>query len=481
MILPGHKTKIVCTLGPSSRPPSVLSELIKGGMNVARLNFSHGTFQEHTETIRSIRSIATRLKRIVPILADLPGPKIRIGLLENEPLILKKGEEITLTTQDLSGKAGLIPVNYKRLPESVRLGGAIFLNDGFIQLKVANVSGDAVRCKVVVGGPLLSHKGLNLPGAEMFVEAVTDKDLELVDFGLKQGISIFGVSFVEKAEDILKVRRFAKDRGKDIHIIAKIERARAVQNIDGILEAADGVMVARGDLGVEMPIEEVPAIQKRIIRKANLLGRPVITATQMLESMVDNSRPTRAEVTDVANAILDGTDAVMLSEETAMGKYPVEAVRMMVKIATSIEGQRRGFGSHLHELEIHGRRRGEEERISVPDIISRTVVEAAGDLHARFILVPTEFGKTPRHISRFKPACWILAFCESEEVCNFLVFSSGVYPVTLRVEKGNLYRRMTEFLKKSRLGKPGDRAILTESQFPGKPPGTDSFGVITLV
>ena len=480
MILPGHKTKIVCTIGPASRSAKVFSELVKNGLNVARLNFSHGTFEDHGRDIHMIRSVAARAGRTIPILVDLPGPKLRIGTLKEENIALKKGKEVILTAGDMPGTAERISVTYKRLPESVSVGGIIYLNDGFIQLKVVGVSGEEVRCRVVVGGPLYSHKGLNLPGAKVFVEAVSERDLECVDFGLAQGITVFGVSFVEKAEDLIKVRDFAEKKGKHVRLVAKIERARAVQNIDEILRAADGVMVARGDLGVEVPIEEVPAIQKRIIRKANLLGRPVITATQMLESMVGNSRPTRAEVTDVANAILDGTDAVMLSEETAMGEYPAEAVGMMVKIATSIEGQRKDFAGGLREIATPGRRRGDEEKLSVPDIISRKVVEAALELRVRFILVPTVSGATPRRISRFKPVCWVLPFTESEETARFLVFSYGVSPVILPGGEGEWYGRISRFLKASGLGRPGDRVILTESQFPGDTPGTDSFAVISI-
>jgi pyruvate kinase len=333
----GHKTGIVCTIGPSSCNPRILQQMIKSGMDVARLNFSHGTLPEHRRYINLIRKTASRLKRKVDILADLPGPKIRVGKLKPSPLKLKKGAKVVLTTRKVTGTKSLIPVPYKRLTDSVRRGGIIYLNDGFIQLRVMNISGDEVRCKVVIGGRLLSHKGLNIPGAKMYVDAVTPHDLALVDFALGEGVSNFGISFVTSAADIVKVRDFAKRRNKKVYLVAKIERAQAIENLDAILKASDAIMVARGDLGVDIPIEDVAGVQKTIIRKANRAGRPVITATQMLESMVDNIRPTRAEVTDVANAILDGTDAVMLSEESAIGRYPVETVEMMGKIASSIE------------------------------------------------------------------------------------------------------------------------------------------------
>jgi len=307
--LAGHKTKIVCTIGPASRTELVIKKLIKSGMNVARLNLSHGTLEHHREDIRRIRSLAAQLERAVTILIDLPGPKIRIGKLQNEPLELRRGDNVTLTAQDILGTTSRIPVNYPQLPQSVAKGSLIYLNDGLLQLRVHEVSGDEVRCKVIIGGPLLSHKGLNLPRARIWRDPITEKDLDLVDFGLKEEVDTFGTSFVEKADDIRKVKEFARKRGKSIYVVAKIERAEAARNIDEILDTADAIMIARGDLGVQIPIEEVPGVQKKLIHKANLLGRPVITATQMLESMTENIRPTRAEVTDVANAILDGTDA----------------------------------------------------------------------------------------------------------------------------------------------------------------------------
>ncbi|MBW2674637.1 MAG: pyruvate kinase, partial [Deltaproteobacteria bacterium] len=340
MQLPSHKTKIVCTIGPASQSEVVLSDMMRRGMTIARINLSHGTLEEHRQTIASIRTVADRLGRRCPILVDLPGPKMRIGKLAEEPLLLAKGTEVTLTTRDVTGTPPLIPVTYQRLPESVSPGSVIYLNDGFIALEVLEVRRDEVRCTVTTGGQLLSGKGLNLPGAKIFESPVTEKDLDLMDFALGEDITAFSISFVETADDILRARTFARGKGRKIYLIAKIERAAAVENIDEILEVADAIMIARGDLGVEIPIEEVPIAQKQLIRKANLSCRPVITATQMLESMIDNTRPTRAEATDVANAILDGTDAVMMSEETAIGQYPVEAVEVMARIAVALERQR---------------------------------------------------------------------------------------------------------------------------------------------
>ncbi|MFH0813330.1 MAG: pyruvate kinase [Pseudomonadota bacterium] len=479
LTLPSHKIKIVCTIGPASRSESVLRKLVKGGMNVARLNFAHGSLEEHREDIRRIRSVASQLNQLVMILIDLPGPKIRIGKLQDEPVVLKKGASVTLTTNDILGTASLIPVNYKQLPESVAKGGTIYLNDGFIQLKVLEVSGTEVRCKVAIGGQLLSHKGLNLPNAKILIDPVTDQDLEFVEFGLQEGVETFSVSFVEKADDLIKVKEFARKRGRSINVVAKIERAEAVKNIDEILEVADAIMVARGDLGVQLPIEEVPGVQKKLIHKANFLGRPVITATQMLGSMTENIRPTRAEATDVANAILDGTDAVMLSEETTIGKYPVDTVKMMVRIAMSIEHQRRAV-KVTSDLEDYFKGSAGQKNLSIEDVVSLNVIEAARALNVRFIVTPTQSGSTPRRISRFKPNCWILSFTDNKKTHHFLGLSYGVYPFEMEKEGESWREGVMKFIKKSGLVNKGDRVILTESVPPGEVEGTNSLSIITV-
>lgn len=476
--LPNHKTKIVCTIGPASRSESVLKEMIRGGINVARLNLSHGSLEEHREDILKIRSAAKELDRMVAIMIDLPGLKIRVGQLPQEPVLLKKGEEVTLTTKPNAGKS-FIPVEYKKLPQMVRQGKIIYLNDGFIQLKVEEVKVDRVRCKVIIGGPLLSHKGLNLPGAKISGDAVTDQDYDYVDFGLKEGVNIFGVSFIEKAEDIFKLKTFAKRKGKFIRVVAKIERAEAVKNIDGIMAAADAIMVARGDLGVQIPLEDVPVVQKKLIYKANLMGRPVITATQMLESMTQNVRPTRAEVADVANAILDGTDAVMLSEETAIGVYPVETVKIMSRIAAATERQfstTRGSS----QLEERFRRHIRQKEITVEDVVSHSVIEAARALNARLIITPTHTGSTPRRISRFKPDSWILSFGSDKDTYQFLAFSYGVHPFLIKNNLKGWHEKIGKFIKDSGLVQKGDRMILTEGISPGRPGGTVSLKIIRV-
>jgi len=448
-------------------------------MNVARLNLSHGNIEDHRKNIRRIRSLASQLGRVVTILIDLPGPKIRVGTLENEPVVLKKDDHVTLTTEHILGTASLIPVDYKRLPQSVSKGSLIFLNDGFLQLRVQEVSDDDVRCKVIIGGPLLSHKGLNLPRAKIFIEAVTDRDLDLIDFGLKQGMDTFGISFVERAYDILKVKEFARKKGKSIYVVAKIERAEAVKNIDEILDVADAIMIARGDLGVQIPIEDVPAVQKKLIRKANLLGRPVITATQMLESMIENIRPTRAEVADVANAILDGTDAVMLSEETAIGKYPVQTVKMIAKIAVSIERQRRAV-KWSSDLEEYFRGDFGRKRVSAEDVVSLNAIQAVHALKVHLILTPTHTGSTPRRISRFKPDCWILSFSNYEPTYRFLALSYAVHPFLIKNKVDDWHDVIMKLIKDSGLAKKGDRVILTEGASPGQVGDADSLRIITV-
>ncbi|MDZ7667485.1 MAG: pyruvate kinase [Desulfotignum sp.] len=461
--LPAHKTKIVCTIGPASRSEAVLEQLMLQGMNVARLNFAHGTMQGHREDIRRIRAVAARTERFCLIMVDLPGPKIRIGKLMKEPLLLEKGNEVILTVQNSVGTADQIPVEYKRLPESVNPGSLIFLNDGFIQLQVEKVSGDKVFCRTIIGGPLLSYKGLNLPGVKIFADAVSEKDLEFVAFALQEGVDAFGVSFAESADDIRKVKAFAKKHGQSAYVVAKIERAEAIANFDEIVTAADAIMIARGDLGVQIPIEDVPVVQKKLINKANLLGRPVITATQMLLSMTDNIRPTRAEVSDVANAIFDGTDAVMLSEETAIGRHPVEAVEMLAKIATSAEQERKAVQA-LADLPAYFRTGAGSDSFRVEDVFSLNTVESANAIHVRYILAHTQSKGAACFISRFKPDCWILSFSGDVKANNFSALSYGVYPVFLE-NKTNAFSDMAiRFLVKAGMVEKDEKMILIEDE-----------------
>lgn len=466
MQLPAHKTKIICTIGPASRSETVLERLMLQGMNVARLNFAHGTLQGHREDIGRIRAVAARLHRHCMIMADLPGPKIRIGKLLDEPLLLEKGHAVILTVKDLVGTPERIPVEYKRLPESVNSGSLIFLNDGFIQLVVEKVSGEDVFCRTVIGGPLLSHKGLNIPGVRIYADAVSDADLDFVAFALREGVDAFGVSFVETADDIVKVKDFARERGQSAYVVAKIERAGAIDNFDEILAAADAILIARGDLGVEIPLQEVPVVQKKLIRKANLFGRPVITATQMLLSMTGNVRPTRAEVSDVANAILDGTDAVMLSEETAIGRYPVEALEMITKIAEPAERERKALRA-LADLAAYFRAAAGSDNVAVKDVVTLNAVESADALNARYILTRTQSTVAPCLISRFKPDCWILSHGGDEKTNNLLALSYGVHPVCLDVDTSSHVALDMRLLVEAGMVEKDERVILIEDESAG--------------
>lgn len=430
---PRHKTKIVCTIGPASRKKSVLKDLVRAGMNVARLNFSHGDLTQHAQDIQTIRQVSQELGRTVAILGDLPGPKIRIGVLKGGACTLNKGNRVVLTTRQVQGTADLIPVQFPDLPRSVKPGERIFLNDGFIELKVLEIKGEDIICRVVIGGGLLSNKGMNLPDAHLSLSAATDEDLGFIAFGIEQGIDMFGLSFVGGAQDISRVREFARTKGSEIFVVAKMERREAVKNSREIIEAADAVMVARGDLGVEIPIEEVPLVQKQLILQANLAAKPVITATQMLQSMTGNTRPTRAEATDVANAIFDGTDAVMLSEETAIGIHPVTACRMLSRIATAAEAGRSRVvsGTTVPEtikrtIELSGR--------SIKEALSLNVIRSIVSLGIQCVAVPSRSGLTARMISRLKGDAWVVALCFNDAVLKALSLSSGVYPV----QKGSL-------------------------------------------
>ena len=337
MSLPQNKTKIVATIGPASNSLETLERLIRAGMNVARLNFSHGDFDQHAKVISRIRTASSNVGRRVAIMADLPGPKMRLGEIPSGPFDLEQGEFFTLTSDDCEGDQRRASTSFESLPRVVREGDRLFLNDGLVQLLVRNVEGNDVRCEVVVGGSISSRKGLNLPRIALGIHAFTDRDRECLEFALSHGVDAVSQSFVESAADIEAVRAAASACGKSPFIIAKIERHEAIERYEEILAAADGIMVARGDLGVEVPIEDMAVIQKQLIAKANKAGKPVITATQMLESMTTSRLPTRAEATDVANAILDGTDCVMLSGETAKGKWPIECVKMMALICKTAE------------------------------------------------------------------------------------------------------------------------------------------------
>jgi pyruvate kinase len=426
MLLPSHKTKIVATIGPASESPDMLERLIRAGLSVARLNFSHGDFTGHAERIARIRAAEKATGRRVAIMADLPGPKMRLGKIEPEPIQLHPGESFALTSEDSVGNSHRVSMSFERLPKVVKPGDRLFLNDGLVQLVVEGVAGQDVHCKVAVGGELRSRKGLNLPGIDLGISAFTNHDRACLEFALKAGVDALGQSFVETAADIEAVRAAAKAIGESPFVIAKIERAGALQHFDEILKAADGIMVARGDLGVEVPIEEMAILQKQLIAKASLAGKPVITATQMLESMVSSRLPTRAESTDVANAILDGTDCIMLSGESAMGKYPGEAVAMLAKIAAYTEANRPP--TRVNDLKV---RSSEQRPATAAEAIASVVEHALETVPCAAVFVPTRTGTTARRISRFNPAVWIVALSQDAAVCQGLAFSYGVHAAQL--------------------------------------------------
>ncbi len=424
MPLPVQKTKIVATIGPASQSLDMMTKLIEAGMNVARLNFSHGDFTSHGKVIKDLRAAAKTAGRRIAIMADLSGPKMRIGKLAEEPIELHPGDTFTLTTQDVVGDARRVSVSFENLPQAVKPGDTLYLNDGYIELIVLEVRGTEVACKVWVGGELRSRKGLNLPDIELGVSAFTPRDRECLAFALESGVDAVSQSFVEGAADIEAVRTAAAEMGYRPFIIAKIERSRALEHIDEILAAADGIMIARGDLGVEVPIEQIALIQKRLMRLAREQGKPVITATQMLESMTENRRPTRAEATDVANAILDGTDCVMLSGESAAGKYPAEAVAMLARIAAEVE-------PHRPTLTVDDlfRCRDEQTTLDPAHIIAASVESALNYVVPAAVFVPTRGGDTARRIASCHFPVWVIAVSSREATCQQLQFSSGIHPV----------------------------------------------------
>jgi len=469
-----RKTKIVCTIGPASDSLEVIKEMIKAGMNVARLNFSHGTHEEHRERLQKLRQAAEELGCPLAIMLDTKGPEIRVGILKNGKVNLRQGSIVTLTTEEIEGDEKLIPVTYQGLPQAVQPGNTILLDDGMIGLKVIAVRATEVDCEVVYGGELKSKKGVNLPGVSLDLPPVTDQDVADINFGIDHQVDFIAASFVRRAADVLAVRRLLEARDADIHIIAKIENEEGVKNLDEIIKAADGIMVARGDLGVEIATEEVPLVQKRIIEKCNRAGKPVITATQMLESMIHNPRPTRAEASDVANAIFDGTDAVMLSGETAVGKYPVEAVRVMARIAERAEKE-------LNYRQLLLQRATTSAR-TITDAISHATCTTAQDLGAAAIITSTKSGFTARMVSRYRPQAPIIAVTPSEKVCRKLCLVWGVRPLQIP-QTENTDEMINEAVKTSLdegLIKCGDLVVITAG-VPAGVPGTTNLLKVHIV
>jgi pyruvate kinase len=471
--LPAQKTKIVATIGPASESPEMLARLIRAGMNVARLNFSHGNPAKHAEVIRRIRDAARETGRRIAIMADLPGPKMRLGKIDPESIQLLPGERFVLTNENIIGDARRVSMSFEPLPRVVKPGNRIFLNDGLVQLVVERVTGNDVECTVVVGGELRSRKGLNLPGIDLGISAFTEHDRECLEFALKEGVDAVSQSFVERAADIEAVRGAAAKMGSQPFIIAKIERADALEYFDEILAAADGIMVARGDLGVEVPIEQIAYTQKQLIAKANLAGKPVITATQMLESMVSSRLPTRAEATDVANAVIDGTDCVMLSGESAMGNFPEEALMMLAKIAASTEAHRsrRSFAAEREFLQRQAVMTGGDRMASV-------VEHALDTVPCDMLLVPTRSGTTARAISRCKPLVWIIAPSRDSVASQNLAFSYGVHPVDLAEEPDDWREWIDQWLHEN--GITAERVMLVAGPSPQNPKANHRIELMRL-
>ncbi len=473
MALPSNKTKIVCTLGPATEDRKILEQMIQAGMDVARLNFSHGDFAWHQKMIETVRAASRKVGKRVSILADLPGPKIRLGRLADDSAKVVSGSILTLTAEDAIGSPDRISVNFPDLPRVVHRGNTLFLNDGFVQLEVDQVHGKDVRCKVVVGGELRSRRGLNLPGIQLGISAFTENDRRCLEFALSHGADAVSQSFVEIPDDVAAVRKAAENAGKSPFLIAKIERARALEHIDDIMKASDGIMIARGDLGVEIPIERIAMVQKRLMHLANLAGKPVITATHMLESMTEHSRPTRAEATDVANAILDGTDCVMLSGESAQGKFPVEAVSMLTRIAAATELQRPAH--RAKEIIDSYRKRGP---IHPKDLITLSLEAMMEHISPAALLIPTRSGTTARNAARFRLPVWITAISSLETTCQNLQFSYGVYPVYEPEHPDNWRKYARKWLQHH--GVDGEMVLLTEGPSSKNPEANHRIEIITL-
>jgi pyruvate kinase len=450
-----RRTKIVCTIGPATGTVSAIERLIRNGMNVARLNLTHGSYAAHAQYIRTVRRLSQRLGMPTAILVDLPGPKYRTGRLKDGQATLKKGALVTLTTRDIEGDASLVPVNLANLPQDVKTGDTVLLDDGAMQLRVLGESGHEVKCRVTVGGVLTERRGLVVPGMRTTGPFISDTLREHIAFAVQQQPDYLAVSFVSSAEDIAAVKAILGEHQADIPVISKIERGQAVRNFDDILAASDGIMVARGDLGVDTPLERVPLIQKEIIQKCNRGGKPVITATQMLESMISAARPTRAEVTDVANAILDGSDATMLSAETSVGKYPLGALKTMAKIALETE-KRLPYERLIAERSAWIERKTDE-------LVSYSACHTAASLRAVAIVAFTQSGSTARRVAKYRPRVPVVAITPNDIISRRLLLHWGVYPFQIGAVSSldELFTTGASLIKKLGLAKPGNLIVIT--------------------
>jgi pyruvate kinase len=467
------KTKIVATIGPATESEAMLTNLVKAGMNVMRLNFSHGDFAEHQNRVNNLRKVTKKTGEAIAILQDLGGPKIRIGNFQTESVVLKEGKTIVLTTDDIVGDETRVSVNYPLLPKEVKPGHIIFLHDGKKKLEVKEIKGKEVICKILIGGEIKGRRGVNLPDSDISIKSLTEKDIKDLEFGLKNKVDFIALSFVRRPSDITELRDILKKRKSNAGIIAKIETPLALQNIDEIIALSDGIMVARGDLAIEVPFEKVPGAQKMMIEKCIIAGKPVITATQMLESMIKSPVATRAEVSDVANAILDGTDAVMLSEETTLGSFPVESVVVMARIAKEVEHT-------LLEREI-AKTNGKE--ISITDSITSSVVKTAHDVNAKVIVALTDSGFTARMVSRHRPQSHILTLSPNSQTTAKLTLSFGCLPVTLKKYETleDVFKIVRTYCAKEKLAGKGDKVVIVAgAPFTKKPVTTNMLFVETV-
>ena len=474
MKLPIKKTKIVCTIGPSSQEIPILVRLIESGMNVARINFAHGDLATHEIAIANVRKAAALTGKRVAIMGDLPGPKMRIGELAEEPVEIVRGDPLIIQTIPMLGNAHRISAEFPELSRAVKVGDRIFLDDGRLQIEVDRIEGSEIHSTVIAGGELRSRKGMNFPGIDLGINAFTPEDEQLLAFAAAQGLDAVSQSFVEDADDIAAVRAAAAKLNYHPFLFAKIERAPALNNLDEILRSADGVMVARGDLGVEIPIEEIAVTQKLLIRRANFFGKPVITATHMLESMTHDRRPTRAEVTDVANAILDGTDCIMLSSETAIGAFPEDAVSVMTRIAQVTEPQQ---AAGVDVERTMSENIGDDLR-SMEDRTALSVYHMERELGPAIIFTPSESGATVRRMARFKLPTWIVAFSRHMATCQALQFSYGVHALHVPdyEDAWDLYAR--EWCAAQ--GMVNQLALLTEGTRQVQPGGTTRISILYL-
>ncbi|MDE6993060.1 MAG: pyruvate kinase [Lachnospiraceae bacterium] len=451
-----RKTKIVCTLGPATDNEDVLRQMMLAGMNVARCNFSHATYDEHKKRMDMIKKLRKEVGQPVAILLDTKGPEVRVKNFKDGRVTLEDGQLFTLTADEVEGTKDKVSVTYNRLYEDLEVGMRVLIDDGLIEMQVEQVDRTNIVCRVINGGTVSNHKGVNVPDVDLSMPYISDKDREDILFGISQDVDFIAASFVQKKEDILQLRRLLeKNGGSDIKIIAKIENAQGVTNIDDIIEVSDGIMVARGDMGVEIPYEEVPVIQKKIIKKVYRTGKQVITATQMLESMIKNPRPTRAETTDVANAVYDGTSAIMLSGETAAGSYPVEAVKTMVRIAERTEQDvdyRKRFYQSSRETDT-----------DITNAICHASCTTALDLNAKAIVTVTKSGTSARMLAKYRPESDIISCATTEKVCRQLSLTWGVTPIVIKEEKEvfNLFDKAIQAAVKLKLLQTGDLTVIT--------------------